>query len=115
MKKYSKALFTLLLFLTALPVHAVTLGYVTGNDYLKWDDNTRMGWLIGATDGIMAESFLIKKDDNGPWLGRCVDGLTKEQIKAIFEKELSDNPESWHAPAALIFRGKMQDFCKGRI
>jgi hypothetical protein len=66
-------------------------------------------------DGIMAESTLITKDDKGPWLGRCIDGLSIQQIKAMFEKELSQNPEGWHAPAALIFRSKMQDFCKRRI
>lgn len=109
------AVVTLLLFLPALPAQAIILGYVTGNDYLKLDDNARLGWLIGAMDGIMAESTLIKKDAQGPWLGRCIDGLDTQQIKAIFEKELSENPEGWHAPAALIFRGKMKDFCRGKI
>ena len=115
MKNIKMAFIMALLFFTALPVHAIIIGYVTGNDYMKLDDNAKLGWLIGVMDGMMAESFLFKKDDKGPWLGRCIDGLTKQQIKAILEKELSENPEEWHVPASLIFRSKMQDFCKERI
>ena len=100
-----------LLFLATLPTHAVILGYVTGNDYLKLNQHDRMSWLVGAMDGIMAESAIIKKDKDDPWLGRCIRGLELEQIKAMFEKELSENPESWHAPAAFIFRDMMKEFC----
>lgn len=109
------AVMTFLMFISALPAQAIILGYITGNDYLQLDDNARLGWLVGVMDGIMAESTLITKDDQGPWLGKCIVGLNTQQIKAIFEKKLSENPEEWHAPAAFIFREKMNDFCKGRI
>jgi hypothetical protein len=99
-------------------VHAedIGLGYVTGNTYFKMDEESRKWWFVGATDGIMAESISTKNNDfkHATWLGRCIEGLSIEQIKAMFEKELKEKPEAWHAPAALIFHGKMQDFCKGR-
>jgi len=79
--------------LSSLPVHAIILGYVTGNDYLKLDNNAKLNWLIGVMDGMMAEATLVKKDNQGPWIGRCVGGLSTEQIRAIFEKELSQNQE----------------------
>jgi len=109
------AVMTVFMLIPALPAQAIILGYITGNEYLKLDDNEKLGWLIGVMDGIMAESIYIKKDGQGPWLGRCIDGLDTQQIKAIFEKKLRENPGEWHAPAALIFRGNMKDFCKGRI
>ena len=115
MTKNGILLVTIIFFLTAIQAQAITLGYVTGNDYMKMDNDARLAWVIGAMDGIMAESFAHKKDDKGPWLGRCVDGLTTHQIKAMFEKELGNNPEAWHAPGALVFRGKMKKICKGRI
>ena len=92
----------------------ITLGYVTGNTYLTLDDNSRMGWLIGAMDGIMAEDISVKSPPNGTWLGNCLDGLSKEQIKAIFEKELQTKPETWHTPAAFIFRNQLFKFCAAR-
>lgn len=99
---------------TSSGAFAATLGYVTGNTYLTLDDNSRMGWLIGAMDGIMAEDFSANSRPNEPWLGNCINGFSKEQIKAIFEKELQAKPEAWHAPAALIFRGQLFKFCAAR-
>jgi|TARA_B100001964_G_scaffold206636_1_gene237877 hypothetical protein len=115
MKIIRIVLLTTFLSFAALPVHAVILCYTTGSEYIEMDDNDRLAWLVGAMDGIMAESTMIKKDDNGPWLGRCINGLTIQQIKAMFEKELNENPEAWHGPAAFILRNKMQKFCKGKI
>ena len=115
MIKIRTALLMILLFLPITNTQAIILGYITGNDYLRLDDNARLGWLVGVMDGIMADSTMVEKDEKGPWLGRCIDGLSIQQIKAIFEKELNRNPEGWHAPAALSFIGKMREFCKGRI
>lgn len=99
-----------LLLLLSINAGAVVLGYVTGNDYLKMDEATRTDWLVGVADGIMAES-LFSDSQSEPWLGQCVKTHELRQLKAIFEKELSNKPESWHAPAALIFRTRIQEFC----
>ena len=115
MNKIRISIIVIAIWTFTVPAHAIVLGYVTGNDYLKFDNENRVVWLIGVMDGIMAESTIIKKDDKGPWLGRCIDGLSKDQIKAMFEKELTQHPEGWHAPAGIIFRVKMKDFCKDRI
>jgi hypothetical protein len=99
----------------------VTLGYVTGNDYMKMDEKSSTNWLIGVMDGIMAEDLWCqallssadkKENIKGPWLGRCLKGIPISQIKAMFEKELKDNPDSWHAPAALAFNTRFKKFCE---
>jgi|WetSurMetagenome_2_1015567.scaffolds.fasta_scaffold1004639_1 hypothetical protein len=101
----------------------VTLGYVTGNDYMKMDENSKTNWLIGVMDGIMAEDLLSqshspssdkKEKIKEPWLGRCIKGIPISHIKAMFEKELKDNPDGWHAPAALVFKKKFKQFCEKR-
>lgn len=86
-------------------------------------------WLMGAMDGIMAESIAvngelyragaldpIKGTINGTgyeaWFGNCFERYDFDQLKAVFEKKLENNPESWHVPAALTFRHTMMDFCK---
>lgn len=95
----------------SLPAEGIVLGYVTGKTYRALDDGARMGWLVGVMDGIMAEDFTINSPSKGSWLGKCVEELDKEQLKAIFEKELQAKPEAWHAPAALIFRATLSRFC----
>ena len=113
----------LLMSLLCSAVHSddgVFLGYVSGNDYMKLDENSKESWLIGVMDGIIAEDFLAnataslsnKKENIDPWLGRCTSGRPLSQIKAMFEKELQDHPDKWHAPAALIFRDKFEKYCK---
>lgn len=91
---------------------AVVLGYVTGKDYMKLSSEQRMGWLVGALDGMMAESVAVTKDANGPWLGRCVGKMQNSEVQAIFEKEIAANPDSWHAPAAFILRASLHTTCR---
>ena len=74
-----------------------------------WADDEKevLACMAGASvdiDGIMAESTFKDKSRTGSWLGRCIARYDFEQLKAIFEKELNNNPESWHVPAALILK-----------
>jgi hypothetical protein len=108
----------------------VVLAYVTGTKYLQLTPDLRKAWMIGAMDGIMAENLeesrraylehglswekaTEKAANSGPWLGDCIaEGYEIMQIKAMFEKELNRHPESWQAPAALILRQRLLEFCK---
>jgi hypothetical protein len=126
MRQFSISLFLLmsLLYTVAHSDDNLTLGYVTGNDYMEMDEKSRTNWLIGVMDGIMAEDLLAqvpspssdkKEKIKEPWLGRCIEGIPMSQIKAMFEKELKDNPDGWNAPAALIFKTKFNKFCEKRL
>ncbi|MFC3853506.1 hypothetical protein ACFOSD_11725 [Salinispirillum marinum] len=103
------AIFCLTLLISNCVI-AVSLGYVTGDDYFRMSENEKSAWLAGVSDGIIAES-LTSSSLEIPWLSSCIAIYEFQQIKAIFEKELNDNPEVWHAPAAFIFRKKIKDFC----
>lgn len=67
--------------------------------------------MLGAIDGIIAESLSTDKDALGSWLGDCLKSFELPQTKAIFEKELKENPEEWHAPAAIILKSKFEEIC----
>lgn len=111
-----KTITVLLVFAgSSLAQDGITLGYVMGNDYLKLSELERTSWVVGAMDGIMSEAAALSKDPKGPWLGRCVKGVPTSQIKAMFEQELQAHPDSWHVPAAFIFRARLSTFCKSRI
>ena len=66
-------------------MHAIILGCVSRNGYLKFDGIAGLAWAIGVMDGIVAMLAMIEKEANGPWPDRCLDGLTTEQIKAFIE------------------------------
>jgi len=109
---------------------AVPLGYTSGNEYLRFSEQERAIWFIGFMDGLMAEDnnsehsrAAFKNDTDremnteGYWLdrlwtARCAERYPISQLKAVFEKELRDKPDAWHAPAAFIARGKIYEMCK---
>lgn len=106
-----KAKISILFLLLSMNANAVILGYITGSDYVKMNSQAKSNWIVGVMDGIMAESLSSKSDALGPWLGRCVKKHDMQQLKAVFEKKLNNNPESWHIPAALVYQSTIKEFC----
>ena len=108
---------TILLVLSVPGSHAsdgVTLGYLTGNDYMALSKGERASWAMGVADGIMAEAAMANPLPDGSWLGKCLSGIPSSQLQAMIDSYISQFPEGWRAPAALIARGKLQEFCKRR-
>lgn len=115
MNNFRSVLFTAIFLLTTLPAYSeggVVLGFITGNKYMDMNENDKVVFIVGAMDGIMVKSLEYDKEKKEPWLGTSVKGITIAQIQAVFEKELKENPEWWHAVAAMIFRSKMIKYCK---
>lgn len=110
-----RCVFALLMLALAAPSWGVMLGYVSGNDYLSFDQATQMGWLYGALDGLIAESLMhtVNEPEAPPrsWVGDCLEGLPVSQIKAMFHQELGAHPDGWNAPAALLLHGRLERFC----
>ena len=108
-------LYTIILFFLFANVSlAVKLGYITGNKYQELSEADQTTWVVGVLDGIIAEDTFKRKsgDASIPWLSNCYDsGYELIQIKAIFEKYLKENPESWTAPAAFILRQQIYSSC----
>jgi hypothetical protein len=104
--------------------NAVAIGYTSGNEYLKLSEQEKIYWFVGVIDGLAAEQLLSPKNSPGSknsdgkddlsdslWISECISRFPIEQLHAIFEKELKDNPESWHAPAALVARSRFEKMC----
>jgi hypothetical protein len=114
-----------LIFFLSEIANAIALGYMTGNEYLKLSERERVYWFIGVIDGLAAEQLLSPKKNSGSknsdgkddpsdrvWISDCISRFPIEQLHAIFEKELKETPESWHAPAALVARGEFEKMCQ---
>lgn len=92
----------------------VTLGYLTGNGYMSLSKDDRTSWAMGVADGIMAEAAMAAKSLDGSWLGKCLRGIPSSQLQAMIDNYITNDPQSWQAPAAFIVRGKLAEFCKTR-
>ncbi|GEM_PF-6286712 len=93
---------------------SVSLGMITGGQYLKDNDNDRVAYLIGLIDGISIEAFKAANKAETPWLAKCLEDVEIAQVKAIFEKRLNTGSENLRRPAALVFRDEMEKFCEKR-
>ena len=101
--------FTNWLTLATLILFSVSAHALTGNEYNKLSDNDRTIWLIGVADGLITADLISSKSQ--PPLVKCLAELEWEQIRAIFEKNLKENPEKWNFPAAFSFRQTFNKHC----
>jgi hypothetical protein len=103
-----KSVLNLLVVVAAL-VTSAQAHAITGTEYLGLNETQRQAWVVGAVDGILtAQLWQTNKE---PEISKCLVGLHPTQVKAIFEKALNANPESWHFPAAFQLLTTLQEFC----
>lgn len=83
---------------------------LTGSEYRNLDGVERSAWVMGVVDGLLTEQLISTGEQ--PELARCMAQYTKDQIVAIFDKHMVENPESWSHPAAFSFRFRFHRLCE---
>ena len=78
------------------PIFTIKAGFLTGNQYRLLSQEARRTYAMGLLDGIFLAPFFGAKKETLGWLERCATGMNDEQIAAIFDKYLRDNPGRWH-------------------
>lgn len=77
-------------------------GFMTGNTYRNLSDQEKHGYAMGIVDGIFASPVLFDAPTTEiQWIVTCVRGMTSEQLVAILNKYLNENPATWHEPMNL--------------
>ena len=112
-----------LLLALALPVlitsHAAGTS-VRGNDWRALDRAGRLSYVLAALDAWQLVGVLpLKSPDAAVVKTQFVDlpactaekGMTGAQVLAIVEKYVTDNPDKWHEPMALLIWRSMHDVC----
>ena len=94
-------------------------GYLSGNDYLKKTFTERTNYLSGVADGLLSSRLYLNigiSDEalsNISELKNCLTNKIEnsEQLRAIVEKYLTNNPEKWSDPMSVIFFVSIHDIC----
>jgi hypothetical protein len=102
--------------LAAVSIHANAIsveGYTTGNRYRELNIVGQAGYIRGLIDGYFASPLYAKSDlPRTVHLGKCTEGMTVGQVKAIIDKYMNENPAEWaQTMSAIAFRA-MLDACK---
>lgn len=112
----------LLMFLSAIgAAHAVSgdfqnvnPGFYTGNNYVRSADNVRAGYVTGFIDGLLASPLYGAKSPSLQKLILCMDQMTNDQVTAIVDKWLADNPAVWHLQMNALAFSAVTLACTGR-
>lgn len=107
----------LLMLITPFVVHAdngisVKRGFITGNTFRALDQPSKNVYATGLVDGILLAPFYGAPEERLNNFERCTAGMTGQQIVAIFEKHLKENPERWHHDMHIIAFSALREACK---
>lgn len=83
---------------------------LSGNEYRRLTEVQKLAWTVGVLEGILAVQVIEGRKH--PELVECLKDLEREQIRAIFEKVLENDPERWHFPASYSFYFAFRTYCQ---
>ena len=78
-------------------------GWITGNEFLDWQEAQKSSYLMGLFDGIFISPFFDASQEKLQLLENCTADMTNIQLVAILDLYLSRNPAEWHNDMHVIF------------
>ena len=79
-----------------------TVSFLTGNGYLRLAEENKIFYVGGLTDMLLA-SVSLYVPELYPYLEETIRNMSGQQIKAIFDKYLEEDPKEWHCSAGSLF------------
>lgn len=99
-------------FIYAEKVVSISTGFVSGNTFRALDVVSKNVYAQGVIDGMLIAPMYGAPKLNLAVLEKCTEGMTGQQLVAIFNKYLKSNPEIWHKSMHTIVYRAMNDGCK---
>lgn len=86
-------------------------GFVTGQEFMRATDAEQRRYIMGLVDGLFLAPLVRAPKAKVIPIEKCVEGMTDEQLNAIFLKYLRNNPERWHQSAHAAFYTAIVETC----
>jgi len=68
-------------------------GFITGTQYNSLSD--KRTYLMGVMDGFLMAPIFSGEKINLKWFTNCLEGMDTDQVQAIVDKYMSENPVRW--------------------
>ena len=95
------------------PVRVQVSFFLHGNDYLNLPEVAKKPYVTGVVDGLLdARAAFGAPKKRTAWLEACVVGMSSEQLAAIADKYLRENPGQWNWPMNDLVYSAMFDACQ---
>jgi hypothetical protein len=105
------------LFTNALADNAASipfLGYLTGSNYEAMGRLPRMTYLEGTVDGMIVGADASGDGHRATQFSRCIVNMHGNQLLAIVDKYMTDNPTRWDTLMSTLTYNAMNDACAAR-
>jgi len=86
-------------------------GSVTGQEFMRATETKQQGYIMGLVDGFFVAPLMGAPKAKLVPIEKCVEGMSDEQLNAIFLKYLRNNPERWHQSAHTAFYTAIVETC----
>ena len=91
----------------------IKLGYfLQGNGYLKLPEAAKGTYVMGVVDGLLGAPVFDAPRKKTVWLEHCIVGMSSEQLAAIVDKYLRENPAQWNWAMNVLVYSAMSDACQ---
>jgi hypothetical protein len=91
----------------------IKLGYfLQGNSYLKLSEAAKGPYVTGVVDGLLGAPMFNAPRKSTAWLEHCIVGMSSEQLVAIVDKYLRENPGQWNWAMNVLVYSAMLDACQ---
>lgn len=90
---------------------SVVGGFIKDNDYRALSVQSKSTYAMGFLDGILASPLFSGAQSEMSQIENCTSGMTTNQIVAILDKWLENNPAKWQQPMNILATLALQDGC----
>ncbi|WP_140637402.1 Rap1a/Tai family immunity protein [Methylibium rhizosphaerae] len=90
---------------------SIKSGFHTGSSFRELSSVAKRSYVAGFVDGALVAPLLDAPKGEIRWLERCVTGMTDDQLVAIVEKWLSENPVRWHESMNILAFVALKEGC----
>ena len=86
-------------------------GFLTGNSFRELGLPAKRKYVAGFIDGAFIAPMFDAPKSELRWLERCVTGMTDEQLVAVVDKWMSENPARWHQSMNMLTFVALKEGC----
>lgn len=86
-------------------------GYVTASRYMEWQQPQRLTYVMGLVDGVRLSAVLDASGTRYKKAISCFSNMNGNQVVAIMDKWLNNNPEQWNMSLNHVFISMMYKTC----
>jgi len=86
-------------------------GFLTGNDFRSLNTSAKINYAMGIIDGFAGAAFIFGEGDS-TWIADCLGTAQSDQVVAIFEKYLKENPGEWHYAMNALAASALNIACR---